>query len=122
MSTGSDDAREASTAPSAADSKGAQPDAPADARPGAPTRAEPPTETDAAAPAETDASAPAEAPKRKPQPTARERAERKREEKLENVREEVKAGSLVIRQMTDEERARYPRRENAPRSKRFGGR
>ncbi|MGI9184743.1 MAG: hypothetical protein ACR2GZ_07235 [Solirubrobacteraceae bacterium] len=93
MPTGSDDAPEASTAPSEAASDGASPDAPA-----------------------------AEAPKRKPQVTARERAERKREEKLENVREEVKAGSLVIRQMTDEERALYPPRENAPRSKRFGGR
>ncbi len=92
MSTGSDDAPEAFTAPSAAAADGVQ------------------------------AEGAAEAPKRKPQITARERAERKREEKLENVREEVKAGSLVIRQMTDEERARYPRRENAPRPKRFGGR
>ena len=110
MSTGSDDAPKASTAPSAAAFDGVQPDAPADARPGA--QADTPAETDAAT----------EAPKRKPQPTARERAERKREEKLENVREEVKAGSLVIRQMTDEERARYPPRENGPRPKRFGGR
>lgn len=69
---------------------------------------------------ESDALPAAEAPKRKPQTTARERAEKKREEKLENVREEVKAGSLIIRQMTDEERARYPPRENAPRPKRFG--
>ena len=104
MSTGSDDASEASTAPSAAASDDPHPDAP-------------PAET---TPAESDAAA--EPPKRKPQATARERAERKREEKLENVREEVEAGSLVIRQMTDEERARYPRRENAPRPKRFGGR
>jgi hypothetical protein len=116
MPTGSDDAPEASTAPSETVSDGAQPDAPADAQPDAPAdaRIDPP--------AEADAEAPAEPPKRKPQITARERAERKREEKLENVREEVKAGSLVIRQMTDEERARYPPRENAPRSKRFGGR
>ncbi len=41
---------------------------------------------------------------------ARERAERKREEKLANIREEVRTGSLVIRQMTDDERSRYSRR------------
>jgi hypothetical protein len=46
--------------------------------------------------------------------TARERAEEKRQEKLEHVRDEVKSGSLVIRQMTDEERERYPRRQAAP--------
>ena len=40
--------------------------------------------------------------------TARERAEEKRAEKLERVREEVENGSLVIRQMTPEERRRYP--------------
>ncbi|HET9720544.1 MAG TPA: hypothetical protein VFP55_10730 [Solirubrobacteraceae bacterium] len=40
--------------------------------------------------------------------SARERAEEKRAEKLEQVREQVRSGSLVIRQMTDEERRRYP--------------
>jgi hypothetical protein len=40
--------------------------------------------------------------------TARERAEAKRAEKLELVREQVQSGSLVIRQMTDEERRRHP--------------
>jgi hypothetical protein len=40
--------------------------------------------------------------------TARERAEEKRAEKLEQVREHVESGSLVIRQMTEEERRRYP--------------
>jgi hypothetical protein len=40
--------------------------------------------------------------------TARERAEEKRAEKLEQVREQVENGTLVIRQMTDEERRRYP--------------
>ena len=40
--------------------------------------------------------------------TTRERAEEKRQEKLEQVREQVQSGSLVIRQMTDEERQRYP--------------
>jgi hypothetical protein len=42
--------------------------------------------------------------------TARERAEEKRLEKLEFVREQVENGALVIRQMTDEERQRYPPR------------
>jgi hypothetical protein len=46
--------------------------------------------------------------------TARERAEIKRQAKLESVREDVKSGSLVIRQMTDEERRRYPPRPIAP--------
>jgi hypothetical protein len=40
--------------------------------------------------------------------TARERAEEKRAEKLEHVRKLVESGSLVIRQMTEEERRRYP--------------
>ena len=42
--------------------------------------------------------------------TARERAEEKRLAKLDLVREQVQSGSLVIRQMTDEERRRYPPR------------
>jgi hypothetical protein len=43
--------------------------------------------------------------------TTRERAEEKRLAKLDLVREQVESGSLVIRQMTDEERRRYPRRD-----------
>ena len=50
--------------------------------------------------------------------SARERAEEKREAKLELVRDQVQSGSLVIRQMTDEERRRYPPRP--PRPKRPG--
>jgi hypothetical protein len=46
--------------------------------------------------------------------TTRERAEEKRDEKLKLVREQVASGSLVIRQMTDEERRRYPPRSAAP--------
>jgi hypothetical protein len=46
--------------------------------------------------------------------TARERAEEKRAEKLEMVRHQVESGSLVIRQMTDEERRRYPPRPSQP--------
>jgi hypothetical protein len=52
--------------------------------------------------------------------TARERAEEKLAEKREHVREQVESGSLVIRQMTDEERERYPPRP--PQPKRFGKR
>jgi len=46
--------------------------------------------------------------------TARERAEAKRAEKLKLVREQVESGSLVIREMTDEERRRFPRRSPQP--------
>ena len=49
--------------------------------------------------------------------TSRERAEQKREEKLELVRQQVQNGSLVIRQMTEEERRRYP--PSAPRPNLF---
>jgi hypothetical protein len=47
--------------------------------------------------------------------SARERAEEKRLEKLEQVREQVESGSLRIRQMTDDERRRYPPRPAPPR-------
>ncbi len=40
--------------------------------------------------------------------TSWERAAEKREAKLEAVREQVASGSLVIRQMTDDERRQYP--------------
>lgn len=50
--------------------------------------------------------------------TARERAEEKRAEKLELIRRQVKEGSLLIRQMTDEERRQYP--PPSRRSKRGG--
>ncbi len=50
--------------------------------------------------------------------SARERAEEKRQEKLALVREQVENGGLVIRQMTEEERERYPARPARP--KRFG--
>jgi hypothetical protein len=53
-------------------------------------------------------------PNQQPSKTIRERAEEKREEKLELVREQVESGSLVIRQMTDEERRRYPPRPAQP--------
>jgi hypothetical protein len=40
--------------------------------------------------------------------TSWERAAEQREAKLESVREQVQNGSLVIRQMTEEERRLYP--------------
>lgn len=49
--------------------------------------------------------------------STRERAEEKRQEKLELVREQVQSGSLKIRQMTDEERQRYPQVPPRPRSR-----
>jgi hypothetical protein len=49
-----------------------------------------------------------------PAKSSRERAEEKRQAKLENVRDEVEKGSLIIRQMTDEERRLYPPRPESP--------
>jgi hypothetical protein len=46
--------------------------------------------------------------------TTREKSEEKRAAKLELVREQVASGSLVIRQMTDAERRRYPPRSIPP--------
>ena len=46
--------------------------------------------------------------------SGREKAEEKRAAKLDTVREQVENGSLVIRQMTDEERRRYPPRPVDP--------
>lgn len=46
--------------------------------------------------------------------TTRERAEEKRKEKLAYVNEQLESGSLVIRQMTDEERGQYPVRPRPP--------
>jgi hypothetical protein len=44
----------------------------------------------------------------------RERADEKRLEKLDLVRQQLESGSLVIRQMTEEERRRYPLRPQPP--------
>ena len=43
-----------------------------------------------------------------PSKSTRERAVERRQAKLDQVREQVANGSLVIRQMTEEERVRYP--------------
>ena len=55
---------------------------------------------------------------RQPRKTTRERAEEKHEAKLELVREQVESGSLVIRQMTDEERRENPPRPAQPKKPR----
>ena len=45
-------------------------------------------------------------------PTQQERAAKARGEKLAAIEEQVRDGSLVIRQMTPTERAKYPRVAN----------
>ena len=52
--------------------------------------------------------------KRQAPKTTRERAALKREEKLDFLREQVANGSLVVRQMTEDERLRYPPRPSQP--------
>jgi hypothetical protein len=47
--------------------------------------------------------------------TARERAQERRREKLATVQKQIRDGSLVVRKMTAEERARYPHRPAPPR-------
>ena len=46
--------------------------------------------------------------------SGREKAEEKRQAKLAQVQEQVEDGSLVIRQMTEEERLKYPPRPERP--------
>ena len=46
--------------------------------------------------------------------SGREKAEEKRQEKLAQVQEQVEEGSLVIRQMTEEERRQVPAAPRAP--------
>jgi anti-sigma28 factor (negative regulator of flagellin synthesis) len=47
-----------------------------------------------------------------------ERAAARREEKLEDIRQQIADGTLVVRQMTDEERKQNPPRKRQPRNKR----
>jgi hypothetical protein len=51
--------------------------------------------------------------------TTRERAEEQRQAKLEAIREQVRTGTLVIREMTPEERLQHPPRPIAPKPKRW---
>ena len=50
--------------------------------------------------------------------TPKERDEEKRREKLEQIEAQVREGSLVIRQMTDDERERNQPKERKPKPKR----
>jgi hypothetical protein len=50
-------------------------------------------------------------------PTAR-KQEQRRQEKLDLVQQQIEEGSLTIRQMTPEERKKYPPRPRKPRKKR----
>jgi hypothetical protein len=49
-----------------------------------------------------------------PAKTQREREAQQRQAKLDRINEQVEEGSLVIRQMTDEERARFGQKRVAP--------
>jgi hypothetical protein len=51
-------------------------------------------------------------------PTPRERAEEKRRQKLEDLERQKESGELVVRQMTDEERKRYPKLTDEERERR----
>ncbi len=50
--------------------------------------------------------------------TARERAEEKRQEKLDLIQEQIETGTLVVRQMSDEERQQNPPRPTPPKRER----
>lgn len=50
--------------------------------------------------------------------TQQERAAKAREEKLAAIEQQVRAGSLIIREMTPVERAKYPKVDTPPRSSR----
>jgi hypothetical protein len=85
------------------------------------TEAAPPAEAAASSEGSGDATAPAEgaattptpsdgAPPKKGRKTAQEQAAARREAKLDAVTEQIEKGGLVIRQMTEEERLKYPPR------------
>jgi hypothetical protein len=46
--------------------------------------------------------------------TARERADEKRVEKLQAIDEQIANGRLIVREMTDEERLKYPPNLGSP--------
>jgi hypothetical protein len=50
----------------------------------------------------------------KPKRTTADIANERRSAKLDSMREQIENGSLVIRQMTPQERKRYPPRPKAP--------
>jgi hypothetical protein len=49
--------------------------------------------------------------------TPQERAEEKRRQKLEEMQEQIRSGSLVVREMTPEERERNPPKPPRPKRK-----
>jgi hypothetical protein len=51
-------------------------------------------------------------------PSPQERAAKAREEKLTAIEQQLKAGTLVIREMTPDERTQYPKRDTPPRPRR----
>ena len=53
--------------------------------------------------------------------TAHERQEEQRQAKLKLMRQQIKAGKLVVRKMTDEERKKYPPGPEKPK-RRYTGR
>ena len=53
--------------------------------------------------------------------TARQRHQEWREDRLREIQENIAAGKLVVRQMTPEERAKFPPRSDA-KTRRFIGR
>jgi hypothetical protein len=52
-------------------------------------------------------------------PNQKERAAKLRDEKLAAIEQRVKDGSLVIRTMTPDELAKYPKRDVPPRQRRW---
>jgi hypothetical protein len=54
---------------------------------------------------------------RKPPSGTARRAEQRRQERLKEVARQVEEGTLVIRQMTPEERAKYPAKERPKRKR-----
>jgi hypothetical protein len=53
--------------------------------------------------------------------TAYERQQEKRQEKLDQIDDQIKAGTLVVRKMTKEERAKYPAKQRAKPKRSYRG-
>jgi hypothetical protein len=51
--------------------------------------------------------------------TQQERQAEKKREKLEAIEQQIKEGTLVVRKMTDEERAKFPPPDPSTRKKRY---
>jgi hypothetical protein len=52
--------------------------------------------------------------------STQERAQERRRQKLAGVQAQIRSGSLIVRQMTDAERARNPPRAAQPKRRRAG--